>query len=298
MHMLIYLSLAPVIVLIILFYSLDKYEPEPKSLLLKVFGFGVLSVIPVAIAESSFTHFYPDPYRPDNLKVMFITIFLSIALIEELAKFLVVMLGIYRSPEFDEPYDGIIYTVSASLGFAALENACYVIVGGLGVGLLRAVLSVPAHALFGVLMGYFIGRAKFSSPFGRVMLLLAGFMAAALAHTVFDFLIFSRRIDLMLCLIPHMGLLWILAFFFVKSAQAHSYFKYNPQKEDSPAGSDRRCSQCGYSMPEDSNFCSHCGTEVIPQRNQELCPRCGYSGNPAGSRFCISCGAPIGAGKP
>jgi len=86
-----------------------------------------------------------------------------IGLIEESAKFAALYVGIYRHAQFDEIIDGILYAVAASLGFATLENIAYVLEGGTVVGVLRAALSVPGHAFFGAVMGFYVGLAKFSS---------------------------------------------------------------------------------------------------------------------------------------
>ncbi len=169
--------------------------------------------------------------------------------------------------------------------------------GGVGVGILRAVLSVPGHALFGGLMGYFIGISRFKSPFLRIMLLLTGFFTATLAHTIFDFLILSKNDCLILCLFPFMLVMVVMVFLFVRSAQLHSYYRYNPQKEGVPSGSDKKCTSCGFSMPDDSVFCSHCGTHVPeaekPPGDRATCPGCGYAENLVESSYCIQCGKPL-----
>jgi RsiW-degrading membrane proteinase PrsW (M82 family) len=83
-----------------------------------------------------------------------------VALSEELSKFLVVRYFCYPQKRFDEPLDGIVYSVMVSMGFATIENVNYVFTHGYSTAFVRMFLSVPAHATFGVVMGYFIGKAK------------------------------------------------------------------------------------------------------------------------------------------
>lgn len=292
MHLLA-LSLAPVIALLVLFYWLDRFEPEPKKVVLKVFGFGVLSVIPALIAETLYSQIFPAWKDPRDLPALFISIFICVGFVEEFVKFLVIYLGVYRSPEFDEPYDGITYTVAASLGFAALENILYVFSNGVSVGILRALLSVPGHALYGVIMGYWFGKARFADKSFTSLYLLTGLFAAAFAHTVFDFVLFSQKVLLILTIFPLVGILWIIAIWLTKKAQAMSIYRFNPQKEDGPAGPACICPHCGNSMPEESLFCMKCGgkmREGEPEPSAPFCKACGAAA-PAGGRFCMKCGS-------
>src|SRR5581483_6753264 len=82
------------------------------------------------------------------------------AAVEELCKWLIFLALIYWWEEFDEPLDGVVYGVALALGFATVENVLFVVRGGLGLGILRAIFAVPAHALFGAAMGFYLGRAK------------------------------------------------------------------------------------------------------------------------------------------
>ncbi|MDQ7823752.1 MAG: PrsW family glutamic-type intramembrane protease [Candidatus Eremiobacteraeota bacterium] len=258
MHTLLYLSLAPVIALIIMFYLYDRYEPEPKKIVFKVFAFGIVSVLPAIIMELILMPVFK--YREGNLNLLslFIAMFFAVALVEELCKFAVIISGIYKSWEFDEPYDGIVYTVAASLGFAAFENILYVFNMGIAVGILRALITVPGHALYGALMGYFIGLSKFRR--NRTSLLLWGLFLATLGHAIFDTLAFSRNPWLVLSIFPFIGFLWIVVFLLARHSQSLSIYRYNPQKEGAAPGSDKTCRACGYSVPSDKGICSKCGT--------------------------------------
>jgi RsiW-degrading membrane proteinase PrsW (M82 family) len=114
-----------------------------------------------------------------------------VALSEELSKFLVVRYFCYPQKRFDEPLDGIVYSVMVSMGFATIENMNYVFTHGYGTAFVRMFLSVPAHATFGVVMGFFIGKAKFDSAHSFKHL-LTGLLIAVLFHGTFDFFIFLQ----------------------------------------------------------------------------------------------------------
>jgi RsiW-degrading membrane proteinase PrsW (M82 family) len=182
-------ALAPVLFLIWYFNHRDKYEPEPKKKILKIFAIGALMVIPAALAELLLINIVGR--FTGGLLNIFVISFLIIAPIEELLKFLAVRKWSYRSLEFNEVMDGIVYTVSASLGFAALENILYVLPLGLSTGIVRAFLAVPGHACFGALMGYYIGMAKFN-PAKESRLMTKGIIYAILSHGLYDFLLFTK----------------------------------------------------------------------------------------------------------
>ena len=94
--------------------------------------------------------------------------------------------------EFNEPFDGIVYAVMVSMGFAATENIFYVLEGGYQTALLRAFTAVPAHATFGILMGYYMGKAKFSN--NKIVLNLTGLLLAIIFHGAYDFFLFIEFI--------------------------------------------------------------------------------------------------------
>jgi RsiW-degrading membrane proteinase PrsW (M82 family) len=124
-----------------------------------------------------------------------------VALTEEFSKYIIVRYISQPQKAFNEPFDGIIYSVMVSMGFAATENIMYVLQGGYQVAILRAFSAVPAHAIFAILMGYYMGKAKFSNS--KVKLNFTGLFLAVFFHGTYDFFLF-------LDFIPG---LWIGAFF-------------------------------------------------------------------------------------
>ena len=140
------LSLAPVAIIILYIYVKDKYEKEPKRILISSFLLGAfVSVIITTILYVFFDYFLPLP-NETSIWQQFIKAFFIVALIEEFSKYVVVRYFAQPKKAFNEPFDGIVYAVMVSMGFAALENILYVTNGGYQVALLRAFTAVPAHA--------------------------------------------------------------------------------------------------------------------------------------------------------
>jgi len=182
----------PVFIVIIYIYLKDKYEKESKRILAYTFFLGaIVSIFITTLLYMFFDLFLPIP---DDFSVwqQFLKAFFIVALIEEFSKYVIVKY--YNQPRkyFNEPFDGIVYAVMVSMGFAAVENLFYVFEGGMEVALIRAVTAIPAHATFGIIMGYFMGKAKFSK--NRMKWNLIGLFCAILFHGAYDFFLFINFI--------------------------------------------------------------------------------------------------------
>lgn len=181
-------AIAPVCIVIIYIYVKDKYEKEPKRLLLLSFISGaIVSILITTILYSGFEVLLP---LKNNFSVQeqFIKAFFVVGFTEEFSKYVIVRYVSQPRKAFNEPFDGIIYAVMVSMGFAATENVMYVIQGGYEVAILRAFTAVPAHATFAILMGYFMGKAKFSN--NKVLLNFTGLLLAIIFHGTYDFFLF------------------------------------------------------------------------------------------------------------
>lgn len=183
------IAIVPAVILMIYVYRQDNTEREPFGLLMKAFLFGVLSIIPAVVMEYVVGLFTPE--RP-ILSGLY-TGFCEAGFCEELSKLSVLMLVIWRRQEFNEYFDGIVYATYVALGFACFENITYVFGQGdyyasLATGIMRAVLSVPGHFLFGVMMGYFVSMAKFD-PAHRSRNLFRALLYPMLLHGTFDSLL-------------------------------------------------------------------------------------------------------------
>lgn len=182
----------PVLIIIIYIYFKDKYEKESKRVLLISFLLGAfLSIIVTTILYVFFDLFLPLP-NDKNLWQQFIKAFFVVALVEEFSKYIMVRYYAQPKKDFNEPFDGIIYAVMVSMGFAAVENLFYVFEGGMNVAIIRALTAIPAHATFAVLMGYYMGKAKFSNQKVKYNLMGLGF--AVLFHGAYDFFLFINFI--------------------------------------------------------------------------------------------------------
>lgn len=189
---LILLTIGPILAVILLIYLLDRYEREPFKFLLSHFILGaIVSIILTTLIYLLFDIFLPLKHDYDVLQQLF-KAFLVVGLTEEFSKYIIVRY--YSQPKgyFNEPFDGIVYCVLVSMGFAATENLMYVLEGGYDVALVRAFTAIPAHATFGVLMGYFMGKAKFSGK--RVQHNLTGLLLAMFFHGAYDFFLFIEYI--------------------------------------------------------------------------------------------------------
>ncbi len=182
------LALAPVVFLMTYVYVRDEYDREPLKYLIITFILGILTAVPVVYLGGILRQFLGVSH--DSIFGIIVYAFIVVALTEEWMKYLVLRYYNYPHKEFDEPYDGIMYGVTVSLGFAAIENVLYVMNGGEEVALLRMVTAVPAHAVFGILMGYFVGRAKYIKHGSPYLERLKGLGIAVLFHGLYDFFLF------------------------------------------------------------------------------------------------------------
>jgi RsiW-degrading membrane proteinase PrsW (M82 family) len=190
------MAVVPALLWMAYFYLQDRHEPEPKHFVLGVFLLGAFIAAPmseffIALAESPHPGSLDlDAFSPSRI----VRAALVVGVAQELCKYLVVRYSIYLSPEFDEPMDGIIYMTAAGIGFATYEN--YRVVQGLegtvfmATGAANAVVITLAHACFAGVLGYAMGRAKFSPapPHRRGLVLLVGLVVAALLNGQFSLL--------------------------------------------------------------------------------------------------------------
>lgn len=182
------LAVAPGIAICIYFFFKDKYKREPLGLLLICFILGCFSIIPAILLELPFSRQMNEMAVQPVQQVAFYA-FIVVGLSEEISKYLVVRYFAFKRFAFDEPFDGIVYSVMVGMGFATAENIGYVYEHGMATGIMRMFLSVPAHATFAVLMGYHIGLAKFD-PANRKRHLFYAILWPVIFHGSFDFFLF------------------------------------------------------------------------------------------------------------
>ncbi|MEO6313498.1 MAG: PrsW family glutamic-type intramembrane protease [Chitinophagaceae bacterium] len=186
------LAIAPGLAIILYIYRKDIYDREPKRYLLFSFFLGMLGVIPAFILEKAGSFIFGSMGRSSPIAFYAFFAFVVVAASEEFCKFAMVKWYAYPKKNFDEPFDGIIYSVMVAMGFATVENVFYVQQNGFGTAILRMFLSVPAHAAFGIIMGYYIGLAKFNKEKSTAYLSL-GLFLAIFFHGAFDLFLFLQN---------------------------------------------------------------------------------------------------------
>jgi protease PrsW len=220
------IALAPIVVIFTIVFMLDKYEREPIKLLIVSFILGIVIALPVILVES----WLKDTLglREEMLSVgqTALLAFVVVALSEEGFKFLILRFYAYRRQEFNEPYDGIMYAVAVSMGFAAIENVLYVSGGGVIVAVLRAFSAVPAHGAFAHMMGYFVGKAKFAATAGkRAGFMLTGLGLAVLTHGAYDFFLMYNEAAWAVFSLVTLVVTLILAWIAIRAHRRNSPFR-------------------------------------------------------------------------
>lgn len=189
-------AILPAVLLWIYIWQKDP-KKEPTRLLMKAvaYGIGVLFVVGgIEVVINSLL--FGEDGEPTSLFGTTAKAFLVAAIPEEAFKLLALWLVLRKNPYFDEHFDGIVYAVSIGLGFAAIENIAYVVGGEENwvlIAVSRALLAVPGHYAFAILMGYFYSVYHFSdkSSKNRLMVILA----PVLAHGIYDALALSGNAD-------------------------------------------------------------------------------------------------------
>ncbi|MCS6982275.1 MAG: PrsW family glutamic-type intramembrane protease [Flavobacteriales bacterium] len=189
------LAVAPGLALAVYVYWRDKFEKEPLRWVAISFFLGLPAAFCAAIVSLSLSERLQNFFPPQEILQKTAEAFLGVALVEEFFKFLMIRLFLLHKPFFNEPYDGITYSVMVSLGFATIENILYVLEGGISTALLRMFTAVPAHAVFGVMMGYHLGMYRFypNKAYHKNMALIA----PILLHGFYDLSLFLHNIPFM-----------------------------------------------------------------------------------------------------
>lgn len=195
---------APVVIILVYVYIRDKYDKEPLGLLLKTLLAGALTTIPILLVGTWLSKYL---VLFTGLQAAAYNAFIVAALNEEFFKFAALFFLIWRHKAFDEKFDGIVYAVFVSLGFAWVENIMYVLQYGQEVAYSRAITAVPMHAILGVTMGYYFSMAKFFEK-RRTINFLSALFIPVLLHGIYDFILMSQHEMYLLIFIPFLIYLW------------------------------------------------------------------------------------------
>jgi RsiW-degrading membrane proteinase PrsW (M82 family) len=265
------LGTAPALAWLAYFVRRDRHEPEPLRMIAAFFSLGALVTVPAGFLNDLGGSALASEQHAAVLVA---------PLVEEGLKFLVVLLLLRRVPECDEPIDGAIYAISAALGFAALENAGYVLRHGESVMIGRSLFSTLGHGLFAVPWGLALGLQLCGA--GRPALTALGVSSGIVLHGSFNFLVGSEHTTAVM-----VALLVVAAC--AAMALAHRAFDHALAR--SPYAGAPLCPACSEPVPETARFCGRCGRAAPVARR---CIACGAQVPPE-ARFCGDCGARAGS---
>ncbi|MBL8171597.1 MAG: PrsW family intramembrane metalloprotease [Acidobacteria bacterium] len=285
------LSLLPCVLWLWYFSSRSRYKRTAFGVLGKTFLLGALATIPTLFLNLFGQSIFIELFGRTQLSHALV-LFFVVGPVEELIKLLVVYLYVYRRPEFDEPLDGVVYSATAALGFAAIENVIYLAQNDPMLVLLRGPLSNPGHALFSALWGLSLSRAKAAPNLAskRGPIILRGWLAAALVHSLFDLLLVaSSQLSILFFAVLLASMVGL--FFWVRSRIKH-HSENSPHREGTLLMPFRRyCQECG-TKGNAGMRCTKCGAFIPEPDELDLCPVCSTLQRP-GAKFCARCGANI-----
>lgn len=218
------------------FYLRKDKHPEPNSMVLKIFIWGML-LAPLAILlellliwllnpELNLSSLLSQTAKDSFFKIILATTLIP-ALVEEYLKYSVVKYKVLKNSEFDEPIDAMLYCIIAGLGFAAVENLLILFktpflpfhdaLATIGLRFLGATL---VHALASGIVGYWLALGLLYTK-RRKKLILTGLTIAIIFHSCYNYLIVT--------LFNHIGfeqkiiLLLVIAFLLITATFLVSY---------------------------------------------------------------------------
>jgi len=204
-------ALLPAVLLWLNIWRKDP-RPEPTPWLVKALMWGIAICFPVAILEMGIEACLFGGGQPTNLFGTTVMAFFVAAIPEESFKLLALWIVLRKNPYFDEHYDGIVYAVCVGLGFAAIENILYVFneEEWLSTAIARALLAVPGHYAFAVLMGYYYSIYHFVDRSTKTAVCIL--LVPVIAHGVYDSLAMSGLVN------PYIGSIsfFVLIYFCVR----------------------------------------------------------------------------------
>ncbi|MHB1627979.1 MAG: PrsW family glutamic-type intramembrane protease [Bacilli bacterium] len=208
--MLVLAAVIPALAVLAYIYRAARHREAPQLLLL-LFILGAVAVLPAGLAERFLLDVYSRTPDPRNvLLATLVTSFFIAGATEESIKGLIFYRLVYLRPFFERPYEGVLYAVAVSMGFAAVENILYVTSYGLSTAFVRTFTAIPAHALFGIVMGACFSRAKFAGePVWRA------FAVPALLHGIYDAFAMAQSFLANVLLIVY--LMWLVRYAYVRA---------------------------------------------------------------------------------
>ena len=230
--LLLFLAVIPVVVILSYIYIKDKNK-EPGKLLVLLFGLGIVSCFMVLLVSKFVFMIFPFMEKGSDYMTFFELMayaFIGVALVEEFCKFFMTYICSYRNKAYDEVYDGIVYAVFVSLGFAFFENLLYVFGNqSISVGISRGLLAVPGHACDAVFMGYYLSVAKVYAHQKKKNLerknLIFSILVPTILHGIYDFCLFTGQLLFIVLFLGFVVFMYIAAFKKIKQLSSQSKTK-------------------------------------------------------------------------
>lgn len=218
-------GIAPALALMSFFYLKDRFNTEPIIPIIRAFLYGALLVFPIMFIQYAFI--------AENIgQNPIVSSFMLTGLLEEFFKWFIFIYTVYKFTAFNSAYDGIIYGVALSLGFATVENILYLFAHGIEYALSRAIFPVSSHALFGVIMGYYLGKGRFNPSHSKAIIFSA-LIIPVLLHGIYDFILQAAPSGRWFyILIPFMVILWLYGMKKVKMANQQQVPIYHLVKSE------------------------------------------------------------------
>lgn len=293
------LALVPAVAILITIYCCDRNK-EPKGLLTGIFFAGMGTVISAVILEAIGMKILEKCVYDDVLYAILLS-FLIVGPAEELGKYIVMRAITWRNRHFDNLFDGIVYAVFSSLGFATLENIAYVLSNGVVTGVVRMFSSVPGHACFGVFMGFFYSKAKHASVTGKKGKTLLNntlsIVVPVILHGAYDALLMagqaaysdSAEILSVIGWIVMLIAMFVCTIILIVKTSRNDYCIVVLEDKTPVVFSARMLGSwdCDCGRINDRPFCPMCGKQR-PMVNDWYCTRCGSKSY---WNFCGNCGA-------
>lgn len=214
-------AIIPAVVLLVYVYKKDKAEKEPLHIIFELIIRGIFAALLAMFLESIAEWVLPRFVDPKDPYYFVFFAFLGVAAIEEGCKLFFLYRRTWYDPNFNYSFDGIVYAVTVSLGFAAFENIGYVFQYGLGNAAVRALTAIPGHMSFAVFMGYFYGRARKEFDRRRTVilskiLLFMSYIVSVLLHGFYDSCAMAGTDDAMKIFLAFIVVMFIVAFAMIR----------------------------------------------------------------------------------
>lgn len=276
--LLLMLAVLPTFFLMVFIYYKDSYEKEPVGLLISLFALGMVSVIPALIIETLGNLLFSSMFGNNTSAYNFFNVFFCVAIAEEGGKYIFTYLRTWNNKNFNYKFDGIVYAVLVSLGFATVENILYVMQGGVSVAIARGLLSVPSHAIDAVYMGYYYGLAKYYDSVGNTRsknhCMVLSIIVPVILHGCYDYFLFEGTVLHLVIFLIFVVALDILAVIRINKSSKKNMkiYRANPQMYDmtymqqGTFGWQRNaymfCTNCGAKLNINTFYCTNCGAPV------------------------------------